>query len=110
MQIPAHRLKILRKYLGFTQDRIAKYCNVGRRTYISWEKNESEINYSRLLPLVEDFGLNLNWLLTGKGVMIVAEVNSVAIQYLRQELKKIDTSLQEMAAKDWSAADSDTDS
>ncbi len=61
------RLKEIRIELNLTQKQIAKTMGVDERIYRNYEK---DIRYPRsdyLIPLIEAYNININWLLTGKG-------------------------------------------
>ncbi len=104
MQNIANNLLAFRRYIGMTQDDIATLCNIGKRTYIGWERGETKITLNSLQPLVLKYSLNINWLLTGEGDMTTGagSVTDPAIDYkarvneLEQENQQLKTDLEKM--------------
>jgi len=60
------RLKQWRTQKGLTQQELAQLLNVSRSTIASWEIGRTEIPYKALKKLKEEFGLDLNWLISGE--------------------------------------------
>ena len=67
----AKRLREFRAAVGLTQREVAALCGLGKRTIIYWEMGKREINCSRLIPLVQEYDLDFNWLLMGYGSMFM---------------------------------------
>ncbi len=65
----AHRLREFRAAVGLTQREVASLCGLGKRTIIYWEMGEREIKCTKLIPLSEEYDLDFNWLILGKGSM-----------------------------------------
>ena len=61
-----NRLKKWRLKKGLTQKELAEVLGVSRQTVASWEIGRTEIPYKALKKLKEEFGLDLNWLISGK--------------------------------------------
>ncbi len=78
MQIIGNRLKIYRKYLGWTQQNIADILGVSVRTYIYWERG-NDVPLGKLYNLSE-YKLNTHWLLTGEGDMYLKNQEEVLDQ------------------------------
>jgi transcriptional regulator with XRE-family HTH domain len=72
------RLRILRKSLGFTQNKIVSYFDIGRANYSRMEKGEIFPSAAILNTLREKFNVSLDWLITGKNEMIVPDINEEA--------------------------------
>jgi transcriptional regulator with XRE-family HTH domain len=72
------RLRILRKSLGFTQNKIVSHFDIGRANYSRMEKGEIFPSAAILSTLREEFNVCLDWLITGKGEMVVPDVNEEA--------------------------------
>ncbi len=65
----AERLREFRAAVGLTQREVASLCGLGKRTIIYWEMGEREIKCTRLTPLVDEYDLDFNWLILGRGSM-----------------------------------------
>lgn len=65
----AERLREFRAAVGLTQREVAQLCGLGKRTIIYWEMGEREIKCSKLVPLVDEYDLDFNWLILGRGQM-----------------------------------------
>ncbi|MBC8192696.1 MAG: helix-turn-helix transcriptional regulator [Candidatus Marinimicrobia bacterium] len=65
----AQRLREFRAAVGLTQREVASLCGLGKRTIIYWEMGEREIKCTKLVPLSEEYDLDFNWLILGKGSM-----------------------------------------
>ncbi len=62
------RLKEARKALGFTQKEMANAVSVILQTWQVYESGKS-VPGGKVLTALSDIGLNIDWLLTGKGEM-----------------------------------------
>jgi len=69
MSLVAQRLREFRAAVGLTQREVASLCGLGKRTVIYWEMGEREIKCTKLVPLSEEYDLDFNWLILGKGSM-----------------------------------------
>lgn len=63
------RIKQLRNSLGLTQQKFADRLGLKRQTIAAYEIGNIEPSDSTLLLICKEFGINKNWLLTGKGDM-----------------------------------------
>jgi transcriptional regulator with XRE-family HTH domain len=63
------RLRALRKSLGFTQEQIVAYFDIGRANYSRIEKGEIFPGASILNTLKLKFAVSLDWLIAGEGEM-----------------------------------------
>ncbi len=69
MSSVADRLREFRAAVGLTQREVASLCGLGKRTIIYWEMGEREIKCTKLVPLSEEYDLDFNWLILGRGNM-----------------------------------------
>jgi transcriptional regulator with XRE-family HTH domain len=67
------RMRKIRKKLGFTQDKMASYFDVGRANYSRIEKGEIFPNPTLLRTLKNEFNISLDWLITDKGDMFMMD-------------------------------------
>ena len=65
------RMRKIRKTLGFTQEKMVSYFNIGRANYSRIEKGEVQPNADVLNRLRTQFGVSLDWLIAGSGKMFV---------------------------------------
>lgn len=63
------RIKILRNYLGLTQQKFAEKLGLKRQTIAAYEIGNIEPSDSTLLLICKEFGVNEDWLRTGEGEM-----------------------------------------
>jgi len=61
------RLKFIRQALGKTQKEMAQLLGVSLRAYQMYEEGKTNIPLPKLRILASQFGVNINWLLTGEG-------------------------------------------
>ena len=71
MSTIAERLREFRAAVGLTQREVASMCGLGKRTIIYWEMGDREIKCSKLVPLVNEYDLDFNWLIMGSGSMFI---------------------------------------
>lgn len=65
------RLAKARKALKFNQIEFAEKLNISERTLRDYEKNKFPVDSNVLEKLIKLFNLNLHWLLTGEGDMLL---------------------------------------
>ena len=72
------RLKIIRKKLGYkSREKFANRLNIPFTTLRAYEQGTIEnIPHSFLLMLLDNFDVNINWLMTGKGEMFIKPTTS----------------------------------
>jgi transcriptional regulator with XRE-family HTH domain len=63
------RMRKVRKSMGFTQDKMASFFDVGRANYSRIEKGEIFPNPNVLNILRTQFNISLDWLITDQGKM-----------------------------------------
>jgi len=61
------RLKEVRKLLGMSREEFARRLGVSVHTLDKWESGRRRISLEACKKLLSDFGVNLNWLIGGKG-------------------------------------------
>ncbi|MCF7825806.1 MAG: helix-turn-helix domain-containing protein [Candidatus Marinimicrobia bacterium] len=76
----AERLREFRAAVGLTQREVASLCGLGKRTIIYWEMGEREIKCTKLIPLSEEYDLDFNWLILGKGSMFCEVLDSIVVE------------------------------
>lgn len=59
--------RIFRKILNKTQDELAEEMKVSKATISNFERGITDIKPGYLHYLYTEYGLNINWLLTGRG-------------------------------------------
>lgn len=69
----SERLKAIRDHYSLSQSKIAEKLEVSPRTYTRYESNERQPDAEVLLRLYERLEVNINWLLSGDGYMIVSD-------------------------------------
>lgn len=70
------RMRVAREHLGLTQSKLATQFGYSDRTY---QKNETGMNEAGICLTVAfaQLGINANWLLTGEGPMLLADLDRV---------------------------------
>ena len=63
------KLKQIRQKLLLTQDEFAGALEMKSRAYAAYERNENKPPLFMLEMLCNDYDVNLNWLISGKGNM-----------------------------------------
>ena len=82
-----NRIKQLRKFFGYTQDRLSKLLGVSRSTVAMWETTSQEPDYTTLSKLSEIFNISPKFVM-GVGIFakwdqIVKYYNSVSFELMR---------------------------
>ncbi|NQV42744.1 MAG: helix-turn-helix transcriptional regulator [Candidatus Marinimicrobia bacterium] len=88
----AERLREFRAAVGLTQREVASLCGLGKRTIIYWEMGEREIKCTKLVPLSEEYDLDFNWLILGKGSMFNEMADPAVVEHEEQDDEIEDTS------------------
>jgi len=82
----AKRLREFRAAVGLTQREVASLCGLGKRTIIYWEMGDREIKCSKLIPLADEYDLDFNWLILGRGHMFSdGKIQAEAINQLEYD-------------------------
>jgi len=84
------RFKKLRERLKLSQQNFARQLNITQQTYSLIEKDKHLPNVKIILILSDNFNVNLNWLISGKGNMFCEPIENIE-QYLKasEELKEV---------------------
>jgi transcriptional regulator with XRE-family HTH domain len=69
------RLRVWRKTQNLTQSTLAAFLGIGQQSVAKAEKGQMFLSAENLCKLHTTYGLNLNWLLVGKGPMLVDEAD-----------------------------------
>jgi transcriptional regulator with XRE-family HTH domain len=64
------RLKQARETMHLKQEDMADKLNIGQSAYSKMERGKSDFS-NELLILIPELGINLNWIITGKGEMFL---------------------------------------
>ena len=70
------RLKELRDSLKLSQKKMGDMLGIAQTTYANYESGKANIPDELKTKLINSVGLNVNWLLTGNGEMIVSAVSN----------------------------------
>ena len=70
------RMRKIRKALGYTQNKIVSFFDIGRANYSRIEKGEIFPGAAILNTLRSEFNVSLDWLLTNKGDMFLQSAES----------------------------------
>ena len=89
------RIKELRSHLKLTQVQFAKKIGVKGGVVSAWEKGAAGLPHGRLLIICNEYGVNADWILKGKGKMFEppsaqsGSPREAALEYARSFLKKL---------------------
>lgn len=64
------RLRLIREHTGESQSKFCKRFSLPQQTYANYELNKRNIPDDLKTKLYTDLGINLNWLVTGRGAML----------------------------------------
>lgn len=67
------RMRKIRKALGFTQEQMVSYFDIGRANYSRIEKGEVHPSATILSTVRTEFHVSLDWLITNHGKMFLKE-------------------------------------
>ena len=67
-----HRLKVIRKALGFNQTDFAKYLGITQTAYSMIENGNRPLADKYVKVICSTFNVNENWFLTGEGEMFLS--------------------------------------
>lgn len=91
------RIKELKAELKLTSAELAASLQIPTRTIGSYERDEAQPGPKFLNALICKFGININWLLTGKGNKYISKKQEAEMNYianLQEKLKLTDNELQ----------------
>lgn len=77
------RLRIIRRFLGFSQQEFAEKLNITQQSYSLLEKDRRSPNIKILKDLSRDYDIDLNWLVNGFGEMFYNIKNKNKIDEFR---------------------------
>jgi transcriptional regulator with XRE-family HTH domain len=99
----AERLREFRAAVGLTQREVASLCGLGKRTIIYWEMGEREIKCTKLVPLSEEYDLDFNWLILGKGSMFNEMPDPAVVEHDEpyEALEEADPPMDEPVDQQW---------
>ncbi|MEN9612278.1 MAG: Helix-turn-helix domain [Bacteroidota bacterium] len=88
------RLRQAREALGITQKEMAKKVGVVTSAYGHIESTESAAFSSKLMLVIAELGISINWIITGKGEMfltdrLAAEPESDLTGELEERIRRI---------------------
>jgi repressor LexA len=104
------RLKQAREMMLLKQEDMADKLNIGQSAYSKMERGKSDFS-NGLLVLIPELGINLNWIITGKGEMFLPkEVNpeetsnllhemSLQVRVMRDDMDKIENTLNNLMGR-----------
>lgn len=88
------RLKEIREKIFSTQLNMAKALNVSRQAVNEYERGNNIIPTKALIILINDYNVNINWLLAGKGNMLLTDTDientSQQIHVLNEKVKELE--------------------
>lgn len=69
----AERIKLVRTALKLTQEEFSKVLGVTKQYVSLVENSKCDLSKDKLVKLFLDYKINLHWLLTGEGSMILSD-------------------------------------
>ncbi len=91
------RIKEIRANLHLTSNELAEKLNIPVRTIGSYEREEAQPSPKFLNALIENYYININWLLTGKGNMFISNRTEADINYIAQLKDRLNLSDEEIS-------------
>lgn len=87
----SERIKKLRKYLDLSQKDFGEKIGVGTSHVSQWERNLSMPSSKALIGMAH-IGVNINWLLTGDGEMMIEDPSSLKSEgiFSEKQMKQIE--------------------
>ncbi|OGI02594.1 MAG: hypothetical protein A2104_10435 [Candidatus Melainabacteria bacterium GWF2_32_7] len=79
------RLKFIRQYTNSSQEEFAKTLGISQKTISYWEQGRNEPQIETLRVLSDKFGINLHWLITGKGEFLVEKEEILSLEGLKEK-------------------------
>lgn len=83
------RLKQVRKYLKLTQVSLAEKMSITQGTYNRYENDNIEPNIQFLHNYCVYFNIDINWLITGQGNMLLNSVHQSSNNDLEKQQKRL---------------------
>jgi repressor LexA len=104
------RLKQARETMNLKQEDMANKLNIGQSAYSKMERGKSDFS-DELLVLIPELGINLNWIITGKGEMFLPkevypnktsdllDEMSHQMRVMRDDMDKIENTLKKLMGR-----------
>jgi transcriptional regulator with XRE-family HTH domain len=84
------RIKKIRQNLNLSQEEFGKIFDIQKQMVSSLEKDNLKLNNDKLVKLLCDYNVNINYLLSGKGEMFINEQNKIDLNKIdKTEFKKM---------------------
>ena len=83
--------------MHLTSNELAEKLNIPVRTIGSYEREEAQPSPKFLNALIENYYININWLLTGKGNMFISNRTEADINYIAQLKDRLNLSDEEIS-------------
>lgn len=88
------RIKEIREKIFITQQQMANVLNVRKQAISDYERGINIIPTKALIILINDYNININWLLSGKGNMLLTDTEKAStaqhIQELNDRIKELE--------------------
>lgn len=88
------RIKEIREKIFITQQQMANVLNVRKQAISDYERGINTIPTKALIILINDYNININWLLSGKGNMLLSDTDNINtsqhIQELNDKIKELE--------------------
>ena len=84
------KLKQIRQKLLLTQDEFAGALEMKSRAYAAYERNENKPPLFMLEMLCNDYDVNLNWLISGKGNMFNSAPENISSDIKDEIIKTVE--------------------
>ena len=83
------RIKKIRQALDLTQDEFGDIFNIKRQMVSSIEKDNLVLNNDKLLKLLTDYKININYILAGIGDMFIKEQPAGLKEEIKQTVREM---------------------
>jgi len=92
------RLRIVRESKGISQVELGNHLGIQFQHVSKYERGESVPTWENLIKLIELLGVNINWLLTGKGKMFLTPLGyeEVEDKTMPQKIQDEETEIAEI--------------
>ena len=89
METQGTRIKKIRQALNLSQDDFGKIFDISKQFVSLLEKDKTFLNNEKLVKLLVDYDVNINYLLAGKGQMFYAQQFEKVQDELTQRVREI---------------------
>lgn len=86
METQGQRLKRIRLSLRLSQEEFGKIFNISKQYVYGLEKDKLTLNNEKLVKLLLDYKININYLLCGIGEMFLEDSETEAYTDIRNEI------------------------